>query len=120
MNIALVWATNNKEKYGNKILHNLLSKWHLIFPVNNKEDFIETLKSYKNLWEIKNKIDIVNIVTPPKITLEILKDALELNLKKVWIQPWASDEEVINFLKGNDFDYIADSCIMIDFAKLKN
>jgi len=45
------------------------------------------LKSYKNLQEIKNKIDIVNIVTPPKVTLEILKEALTLNLKKVWIQP---------------------------------
>lgn len=120
MNIALVWASNDKEKYGNKILHNLLSKWHLVFPVNHKEDFIETLKSYKNLKEIKNKIDIINIVTPPKVTLEILKEALSLNLKKVWIQPWASDEEVINFLKENNFDYVSDACIMIDFAKLKN
>lgn len=119
MNIALVWASNDKEKYWNKILHNLLSKWHLIFPVNKKEDFIETLKCYKNLSEIRNKIDIVNIVTPPKVTLEVLKEALALNLKKVWIQPGASDEDVIKFLKENDFDYITDACIMIDFVKLK-
>lgn len=113
MNIAIVWASCNREKYGNKILHNLLAKWHLVFPVNPKEEFIETLKSYKNLSEIKNKIDIVNFVTPPNITLEILKEALILNLKKVWIQPWASDENVISFLKENNFDYMRDSCIMI-------
>lgn len=120
MNIALVWASNDTSKYGNKILHNLLAKWHLVFPVNPREDFIETLKAYKNLWEIKNKIDIVNIVTPPKVTLEILKESLSLNLKKVWIQPGASDDEVLKFVKSNDFDYIADACIMIDFAKIKN
>jgi hypothetical protein len=82
--------------------------------VNPKEDFIETIKCYKSLSEIKNKIDVINIVTPPKVTLEVLKEALNLGYKKVWCQPGASDENVIEFLKENNFDYIADACIMIE------
>ncbi len=117
MNIALVWASNDKSKYGNKILHNLISKWHLVLPVNPKEDFIETIKCYKSLSEIKNKIDVINLVTPPKVTLEVLKEVLNLWIKKVWCQPGASDEKVIEFLKANEFDYIVDACIMIENIK---
>lgn len=117
MNIALVWASNDTSKYWNKILHNLISKWHLVLPVNPKEEFIETIKCYKSLSDIKNKIDIINLVTPAKVTLEVLKEALNLWYKKVWCQPGASDEKVLEFLKENNFDYIIDACIMIENIK---
>jgi predicted CoA-binding protein len=44
--IALVGASNDRNKYGNKILLDLLSKNYNVVPINQKEDTIAGLKAY--------------------------------------------------------------------------
>lgn len=116
MKIVLIGASNNPEKYGNKIMKNLLSKWHTVIPVNPKEKEIEWVKTHINLWFVKAKYDIVNFVVPPEVTLQILEKYYEvLKDKKIWCQPWASNEDVKSFLEHNGFkDFITDSCIMVE------
>lgn len=119
MKIVLVWASNNPEKYWNKIFKDLFSKGYTVYPINPKEEFIEGVKAYKSLIDIKEFYDVVNFVTPPSITLDTLKNNLDLiRDKKIWCQPWASDQMVKEFLKNNNFkDYITDSCIMLQTQK---
>jgi hypothetical protein len=121
MKIVVIWASNNPEKYGNKIVKDLVKKWYKVHPVNPKETEIEWIHSHKILKTVPKDFDIINFVVPPKITLQILeKHEKLLKNKKVWIQPWAEDEEVENYLKENWFtDYITKSCIMIEDLNLQ-
>jgi len=116
MKIVLIGASNNPEKYWNIIMKNLLSNWHTVTPVNPQEKTIEWVKTHINLWFIKENYDIVNFVVPPEVTLQILQKYKDkLLTKKIWCQPWSSSEEVIKFLKDNNFkDFITDSCIMVE------
>ena len=50
--IALVGASNDPTKYGNKILLNLVSKGYNVAPINSKEDTIAGIKSYKNILDL--------------------------------------------------------------------
>ncbi|MDD2487538.1 MAG: CoA-binding protein [Candidatus Gracilibacteria bacterium] len=113
MKIVLVGASKNEDKFGNIIMKDLLYRGHTVIPVNPKENEIEGIKAYKDLGEIKEDFDIINIVTPPKVTLNILKQANMLGYKKVWCQPGSSNREVKDYLVKNGFDYIADACIMM-------
>ncbi|MDD2870725.1 MAG: CoA-binding protein [Candidatus Gracilibacteria bacterium] len=119
MKIVLIGASNNPEKYGNKIMKDLLNKGHTVIPVNPKEKLIEGVKSHINLGFIKVDYDIVNFVVPPEVTLQILEKYKDKIInKKVWCQPGASNDEVKTFLETNGFkDYITDSCIMIEDIK---
>jgi predicted CoA-binding protein len=45
--IALIGASNDPSKYGNKILLDLISKGHNVVPINPKEEEVAGLKSYK-------------------------------------------------------------------------
>jgi predicted CoA-binding protein len=116
MIIALIWATKDTEKYWNKILKNLISKWHKVIPINPKEKEIEWIKCHANLWVIWSNYDIINFVVKPEITYQILEKYRKKILKKqIWCQPWASDERVENFLLNHNFKwYITDTCIMIE------
>ncbi len=116
MKIVLIWASNNPEKFWNKILKDIVSKWHNVIPINPKETEIEWIKTYKNIGEIHSDFDIVNFVVKPEITNLILEKNLKiLQNKKIWIQPWASNEETKDFLKNNWFkNYIIDSCIIVE------
>lgn len=118
MKIALVWASNDTEKYWNKILKDLIKKGHTVYPINPKEDYIENIKAYKSLSEVNDDFEIVNFVVKPEITLQILQSNLQLiKQKTIWCQPGASDDLVIDFLKNNFTHYITDSCIMIQDIK---
>ena len=116
MKIVLIWASNDLEKYWNKILKDLISKWHTVIPVNPKEKEIEWIRTHINLWVIKESYDIIDFVVKPEITLQILeKYRKNILKKKIWCQPWSSDDKVKLFLENRWFkDYITDSCIMIE------
>lgn len=116
MIIALIWASNDAEKYWNKILKDLISKWHKVIPINPKEKEIGGIRCHANLWVIWDKYDIINFVVKPEVTYQILlKYRKKILKKKIWCQPGASDEKVKNFLEVHNFkNYITDSCIMIE------
>ena len=117
-NIVLIWASNNPEKFGNKIFKDLTNKGYTVYPINHNEELIEWVKCYKNLenfLEYNLNYDVINFVIRPNIVLKILEKNIDsIYNKKIWCQPWASNDEVIHFLHDNGFeDYIVESCIML-------
>lgn len=116
MKIVLIWASNDPEKYGNKILKDLVGKWYTVHPVNPNESTIEWLHTHKILKTVPKNFDIINFVVPSNVTLQILKKYTSLlKDKKIWIQPGAESDEVKDYLKENWFtDYVTDSCIMVE------
>ena len=111
--IALIGASNDKNKYGNKILLDLLSKGHNVVPVNPKEMIIAGLKSYNNVSELSEKPSIINFVVPPNIGLELTKDLVESGYDNFWYQPGAESSEISLYLESNNKNYIDDKCIMV-------
>ena len=111
--IALVGASNNPKKYGNKILLNLISKGYNVAPVNNKEKTIAGIKSYKNVLDLKESPSIINFVVPPSIGFQITKELVENKFDNFWYQPGAESEKISYFLNENKKNFIDDKCIMI-------
>ena len=111
--IALVGASNNPKKYGNKILLDLLGKGHTVFPINKKENQIEGLKSYKTVSDLPLVPSIINFVIPPIEGIEVTKDLVEKGYDNFWYQPGAESTEISNFLKSNKKNFIDDKCIMV-------
>ena len=112
--IALVGASNDPTKYGNKILLNLKSKGFNVIPVNNKGEEIDGSLSFKNVSDIKACPSIINFVVPPNIGIEITKDLVEKGYDNFWYQPGAESKEISTFLKENGKNYIDDKCIMVE------
>ena len=111
--VAIVGATDNPEKYGNRIYRDLKAKGFRVYPVNPTKDTIDGDPAYADLGDLPETPDIVNFVVPPRRTLRLLKRAKELGLMTVWIQPGAENEDVLAYLAGNGFDYLANACIMV-------
>lgn len=113
--IAVVGASNNPEKYGNKIVKNLIGRGFEVYPVNLKESEIEGLKVFRALSEIPNKPDLVDLVVPAEVGLEVLKEAKQLGIENVWVQPGAESEGIEKFLVENpEINSVVQSCIMVN------
>ena len=111
--IALVGASNDPSKYGNKILLNLRSKGFNVIPVNTKEEEIDGSPVFKSVSDIKECPSIINFVVPPSVGIKITKDLVEKGYDNFWYQPGAESEEISNYLESKKKNYIDDQCIMV-------
>ena len=113
--IALIGASNNRNKYGNKIYRNLRSKGYHVIPINPKEKLIEGDKAYSSIEEMETIPDIANFVVPPPIAMKIAQHIAELGIKYLLFQPGSESEELEVWLKNTDgIKYLTNSCIMVE------
>ncbi|NPV49726.1 MAG: CoA-binding protein [Candidatus Methanofastidiosum sp.] len=110
--IAIVGASDNRDKYGNIIFRDLRDAGYKVIPVNPNADIVEGEKCYHSLSEIPIKIDVVDTVVPPHITEQIVKECKKIGITKVWMQPGSESEEAIIFCKDNGIEVIYENCIM--------
>jgi predicted CoA-binding protein len=114
---ALIGASSNKEKYGYKVLENLLEAGFHVLPVNLKGGEIFGQKVYKNINEILENIDVVIFVIPSQIVEGIIEDVMNLGIKKVWLQPGSESKIVIDFCTQHNIDCYHSACIMLEQLK---
>ena len=113
--IALIGASNDKEKFGNKIYLDLRLKGYNVIPINPNEELIEGDKAYSSLNVIDKLPDIVNFVVPPPIAIKVAQEAVKLGIKYLWFQPGSESNELEKWLSNtNEIKYLINSCIMVD------
>jgi len=111
--IALVGASNDPKKYGNKILLDLISKGYNVAPINNQEEMISGIKSYKNVMDLELSPSIINFVVPPNVGFEITKELVGNKYDNFWYQPGAESQIISTYLNENNKNFIDDKCIMV-------
>ncbi|MDJ0923139.1 MAG: CoA-binding protein [Acidimicrobiia bacterium] len=111
--VAIVGATDDPAKYGSVIYRDLKRKGFEVYAVNPNRDTVDGDPAYQSLEALPKKPTIVNIVVPPSVALQVLRKAGELGLWNVWVQPGAESPEVMTYLTEHDFNYLANSCIMV-------
>jgi predicted CoA-binding protein len=110
---AVVGATDNPKKYGNKIFNNLKERGYEVYPVNPKLGELEGTRCYARLADMPVKVDVVDFVVPPGVTEEILRECKELGLSRVWLQPGSESEAAITFCHENDLKVVYGVCVML-------
>jgi predicted CoA-binding protein len=111
--IAVVGATDNPRKYGNRIYLDLKDKGFRVYPVNATRATVDGDPVFATLAELPETPDIVNFVVPPTRTLRVLEQAKDLGFTTVWVQPGAENEDVTGYLAEHDFEYLVNACIMV-------
>ena len=109
---AVVGATDNIEKNGNRIVKDLKNRGYEVYPINPRLKELEGLTCYASLADIPEKVDVVDFVVPPKVTEEILKQCKELGLKRIWLQPGAESEDAIAYCEQNNLNIVHSVCVM--------
>jgi len=60
------------------------------------------VKSVSELSEPKQTS--LSVITPPPVTLEVLKEAKRVGIPAVWLQPGTFDDAVLSFAHGKESD----------------
>lgn len=116
---AVVGATQNKEKYGYKVLVNLKDKGYNVIPINPKYKEVAGLKCYSTLISLEERPDVVVLVVAEKNAQKVVQDCVDLNLNKIWFQPGSEYEKAVGLAKEAKFNIVIGECIMIETDSLK-
>jgi len=116
---AVVGVSKNSKKYGNKVYLDLKAAGYKVYPVNPRIDEIRGSKCYPSLNALPELPDVIDIVVPPKITENIVKEAPKLGIKKIWMQPGSESDNAISFCNDNDIQVLHDVCVMVERKRSK-
>lgn len=111
--IAVVGATDNTHKYGSVIYRDLKRKGYRVFPVNPGRDTVDGDPAYASVADLPVAPDIVNLVVPAEVGVQVVRQALDVGYDRIWVQPGAESPELLTLLQESDAEYIADACIMV-------
>lgn len=93
--VAVIGASRDRRKYGNKAVRAYVESGFTVFPVNPTESSIEGLKTYPNLDAISDPVDFVSLYVPPAVGLQLLPAIAAKQPKEVWLNPGAESDELI-------------------------
>jgi len=111
---AVVGASQDRSKYGNKVLRVYIQNGRDVVPINPSATEVEGLTAYRDLASVPGSLDGVSIITPPAVTERVVADALARGITNIWMQPGAESERAIKLAEEAGANVIAGGpCILV-------
>lgn len=89
MNVAVLGASKNPDRYSNKAVVALLAAGHTVYPVNPGGGEIEGLPVYKSLSEIDQPVDTVTVYVGPAHIKSVIPSVIACRPRRVIANPGA-------------------------------
>ena len=93
--VAVVGASSNRAKFGNKALRAFQAQGYHVLPINPNEPEVEGLKTYASVLDVPGAIDMATVYVQPDVTLRLLDEFARKGIPEVWVNPGAEDDEVM-------------------------
>src|SRR5262245_6620447 len=112
-NVAVVGASSDRSKYGNKSVRAHQATGWNVYPVNPHEAAIEGLPVFKSLSEIPVRLDRVTFYVPPAVGITLLADVARTAAAEFFLNPGAESPELESEAKRLGLDPIL-ACSIVD------
>lgn len=111
---AVVGASTDRSKYGNKVLRAYFQSGREAYPINPKADEVEGHRAYADLGALPETPRGISIITPPAVTEKVVAAAADRGVEFVWMQPGAESPDAIRIAEERGLKVIADgSCLLV-------
>lgn len=112
---AVVGASTDRQKFGNKVLRCYMDNGYTVYPINPKATKVGGLVAYKSLSALPATVHGISIVTPPAITEQVVEEAASLGIAHIWMQPGAQSAAAIEQCTANGISLIAGGpCLLVE------
>ncbi len=94
-NVAIIGASADRTKYGNKSVRAHSAQGYEVFPINPKGGEIEGLKVYTSIGELPiEKLDRVSLYVPPAVGLSLIDEIATKGCNELWLNPGSESGEL--------------------------
>ena len=93
--VAIIGASNNRRKFGNKAVRAFVRQGYTVYPVNSHEEQIEGIPAWKTIADVPVRPDVISVYLPPDVLLSLLPEISTKGCDEFWLNPGAESAAVL-------------------------
>jgi len=93
--VAIVGASSDRRKFGNKALRAFKAEGHRVIPINPNEREVEGIPTYASVLDVPGPIDMASVYVQPEVGLRLLAEFEQKQIGEIWINPGAESPELL-------------------------
>lgn len=110
--VAIVGASSDRAKFGNKALRAFQAQGYRVIPINPNEAQVEGLRTYASVLDVPEPIDMATVYVQPSVALRLLDDFEKKAIPEIWINPGAESDDLLTEARHRKLNVIA-ACSII-------
>jgi len=117
-NVVVVGMSKHKEKAAHFVPKYLHNNGFNITPVNPTTNEILNKKCFKEISDVSDKFDIVDIFRPSDQVLPIVKETIKKKPKVIWLQEGIHNQEAEQLARDAGIDVVFNRCMLAEHKRL--
>jgi uncharacterized protein len=114
--VAVIGASSNRGKFGNKALRAFQAEGYKVFAVNPNEAEVEGMRTYPSVLDVPEPIDMATVYVPPDVDITLLSQFEQKQIPEIWVNPGAESDELLEEAKKRKLNVIA-ACSIVGIGR---
>ena len=114
--VAVVGASNDRRKFGNKALRAFRAEGYTVVPINPHEKEVEGIAAYRSVLDVPMPIDMATVYVQPDVACRLLDEFEQKQIREIWLNPGAESDELLLEAKRRKLNVIA-ACSIIGIGR---
>jgi uncharacterized protein len=114
--VAILGASADRSKYGNKSIRAHVNKGYDVYPVNPKGGEIEGLRVFASLAEIPVPLKRISVYLPPAVGAKVMEEIAAKGCEELFLNPGSDAPEVVERARELGLDPIV-ACSIVEIGE---
>jgi predicted CoA-binding protein len=114
--VAVVGASREQGKYGNRAVRAYLRQGWTVYPVTPNEREVEGLATFARVTDIPGPVDRVTLYVPPAVGRTLLAGFKDKGIKELFVNPGAESDELVAEAEALGLEPIL-ACSIVDIGE---
>ena len=114
--VAVIGASSDRQKFGNKALRAFKAEGYRVIPINPDEREVEGLATYASVLDVPEQIDMATVYVQPDVGLRLLPEFEQKQIAEIWINPGADSPELLTEARRRKLNVIA-ACSIVAIGR---
>ena len=114
--VAVVGASNDRHKFGNKAVRAFQAEGYTVIPVTPNATQVEGLTAYASVLDIPGAIDMATVYVQPEVGMQLLPEFEKKGIAEIWINPGADSDELLAEARRRKLNIIA-ACSIVGIGQ---
>lgn len=110
--VAVIGASNNRAKYGNKAVRAFAARGYTVYPINPHEVEVEGLRAYASVKDVPGEIGMATFYVHPEVGLHVIEEVAAKGIGEVWLNPGSESGALVARARDLGIEPIAACSIM--------
>jgi uncharacterized protein len=114
--VAVIGASNNPAKYGNKAVRAYQRQGWTVYPVNPTETNVEGLPTFPTTEAIPGPVDRAALYVPPQVGVGLLDGIARKGIAELFVNPGAESDELLATAERLGLNAVQ-ACAIVDIGE---